>query len=219
MLMVARSPKKPSPDPTTDAARRILREVRKAETAALASARQTIKGEVEDAGTGFTIIKLSASPIRRLLERGRIGAEELRAAEEIVLAFQSMTSALWVRPQTLERRDRSYHGNYEPAAVVDAMARYKAFAAHWSTQARHGCPLLAILIEAIVDERGLREIEADRRLRNGRASQIVVGGLRDYAARSGWVTGGIATSWFEQAAGLFSSTALRLAVHRGKVEA
>jgi hypothetical protein len=38
-------------------------------------------------GTGATILKLQAPPVARLLDKGRIGTEELRAADEIAIAF------------------------------------------------------------------------------------------------------------------------------------
>jgi hypothetical protein len=38
-------------------------------------------------GTGATILKLSPPPLARLLDKGRIGTEEVRAADEITIAF------------------------------------------------------------------------------------------------------------------------------------
>jgi hypothetical protein len=38
-------------------------------------------------GTGATVLKLQAPPVARLLDKGRIGTEEVRAADDIAAAF------------------------------------------------------------------------------------------------------------------------------------
>lgn len=160
-----------------DVASRLLRAVRKAE--------RTAGDGAEVGGTGFTIIKRQDSPIIRLLDRSRIGQAELRAGEDIVLTFQAMAGALMLKPLSLERRDPSAHST-EPVAILDATARYKSWARAWSDRAKQSDPTLEIVVAAIVDERPFREIDYDLSLRNGRAADATVAGLRDYAARGGW---------------------------------
>jgi hypothetical protein len=80
-------------------------------------------------GTGATILKLLPPPLARLLDKGRIGTEEVRAADEIAVAFHAQAGALRIKPPSLERRDATYHGG-EPVFVIDAVARYKRWAAH-----------------------------------------------------------------------------------------
>jgi hypothetical protein len=45
-------------------------------------------------GTGATILKLLPAPLARLLDKGRIGTEEVRAADDIALAFHAQAGAL-----------------------------------------------------------------------------------------------------------------------------
>ena len=50
-------------------------------------------------GTGATILKLQAPPVGRLLDKGRIGTEEVRAADDIAVAFRDATpGAATIRP-------------------------------------------------------------------------------------------------------------------------
>jgi hypothetical protein len=43
-------------------------------------------------GTGATVLKLQPPPLARLLDKGRIGTEEMRAADEIAVAFRDATA-------------------------------------------------------------------------------------------------------------------------------
>jgi hypothetical protein len=163
--------------------------------------RKTGEGE-EIGGTGFTVIKLKASPIVRLIDRGRIGGEEMRAAEEIATVFTAISGGLMFKPLTMERQDKGASPP-DPAWLVDAQSRYRLFASHWSTRAKRGDPTLAILIAALIDERPFRHIEQDFNIRNGRAENVVVGALRDYAARSEWCDHKVAAAWLEAASSMF----------------
>jgi hypothetical protein len=150
-------------------------------------------------GTGATILKLSPPPLARLLDKGRIGAEEMRAADEITIAFRAQAGALAIKPPSLERRDASHHG-HEPVFVIDAVARYKRWADHWSARAhRHGDRTLEIVIAAAIDERAFHTIEADLAIRHGVAASVIIAGLRDYAARAGWTDRRTAEAWLEAA--------------------
>jgi hypothetical protein len=149
-------------------------------------------------GTGATILKLLPPPLARLLDKGRIGTEEVRAADEIVVAFHAQAGALRIKPPSLERRDATYHGG-EPVFVIDAIARYKRWAAHWSARAHGGDRTLEIVISAVIDERAFHVIEADLAIRHGLAAGAVISGLRDYAARAGWTDRRTAQAWLEAA--------------------
>lgn len=155
--------------------------------------RQSGNGD-EISGTGFTILKRADTPITRLLTGGKIGPEELRAAEDITTAFHAQAGALFLKPQSLDRRDPS-HGSSEPTRIIDAVTRYARWAGMWSVRASRGDPTLEIVVSAVIDERGFREIEADLGLRNGRAGAAAAAGLRDYAARAGWAQGEAARAW------------------------
>ncbi len=193
---------------TDDLAAKMLRRVRRAEQAALSAARTAVKGEVEDAGTGFTILRRQDSPITRLLDKGRIGPEELHAAEDIATAFAAMAGALMLHPMNLERTDRAA-SPFEPARTTDAVTRYKRWAAVWSARSRRGDPTLEIVIAAVIDERALRAIEGGLGIRNGRAAEALGAALRDYAARAGWASGACAQRWLVGDVGVFKLRRLR----------
>lgn len=174
--------------------------------------------------TGFTLLKMRASPLARLIDSKaridghQVGPEELAAAQDIATAFQAIAGALMIRPQTLERVDRSHRG-FEPMAVTDAKARYKAWADHWSVLAKRGDRTLAVVIAVVVDERALSVIEADLGIRHGRARRALVRGLRDYAVRAGWIKGAVAEAWASAADESFSTLHpdLALAIARARV--
>jgi hypothetical protein len=45
-------------------------------------------------GTGATILKFRGAPLARLVDKKRIGTEELRAADDITIAFHAQAGAL-----------------------------------------------------------------------------------------------------------------------------
>lgn len=156
----------------------------------------------EIGGTALTIIKHSRSPLARLVDAGRIGAEELRAADEISRVFAAISGAMMVRAASVERIDRG-GGHGEPAWMADAQARYRAWASYWSARAKRGDPSLKITIAAVIDERPLRSIDHDLRIRNGRAGLVVAAMLRDYAARAWWTDAKTASAWVDAATSRF----------------
>jgi len=173
---------------------RMKRALRKAE-------RRTGDGS-EIGGTGATILKFMAAPLVRLADKKRIGTEEIRAADDIAIAFHAQAGALMIKPPSLEKRDATYHGR-EPVHVIDAVSRYKRWARHWSERARDGDRTLEIVIAAVIDERAFHVIEADIGIRHGVAARVVIAALRDYAARAGWTDRRIGETWIEAAASNF----------------
>lgn len=179
----------------TQSYRRLKRAIRKAERRAGDGA--------EIGGTGATILKFLPAPLVRLVERKRIGTEELRAADDIAVAFHAQAGALMLKSPTLEKRDATYHGR-EPAFIIDAVARYKRWARHWSARARRGDRTLEIVIAAVIDERAFYLIEADIGMRHSLAARVVVAGLRDYAARAAWTDARTRDAWIADAQTLFA---------------
>src|SRR5262249_23312365 len=90
----------------------------------------------EIGGTRATVLRFRAAPLVRLIEKKRIGTEEIRAADEITKTFHAQAGAVMIRSPSLEKRDASYHGR-EPAWIIDAVSRYKRWARHWSQRAQH----------------------------------------------------------------------------------
>lgn len=153
----------------------------------------------EIGGTGFTVLKIGRSPVAWLVDQKKIGQEEVRSADEICEVYLSTFGVTMIRPPTLERHDRS-HGYDGPNWLIDAEARYKRFANFWSGLWKsESNPMLDILIAGVVDERSLRSIEDDHRLKHGRAAKIIAAGLRDYAARAGWVDAKTVILWKSEA--------------------
>jgi hypothetical protein len=179
---------------------RMQRAIRKAER----SAAEGRKGDPKsDPGTGATILRWRAAPLARLIERQRVGAEEVRAADDIATAFHAQAGAVMIKSPTFEKLDATCQDR-EPSRVVDAVSRYKPWAHHWSQRARRGDRTLEIIIAAIIDERAFHVIEADAGIRNGMAARVAIAGLRDYAARAGWIDRLTAEVWIAAAEAMFT---------------
>ena len=73
-------------------------------------------------GTGATILRFRAAPLVRLIEKQRIGTEEVRAADDITTAFHAQAGAVMIKSPSLEKRDATYHGR-ESVWVIDAVSR------------------------------------------------------------------------------------------------
>jgi len=173
---------------------RLKRAVRKAE-------RRSGNGS-EIGGTGATILRFLAAPLVRLIEKKRIGTEEVRAADDIARAFHAQAGALMMKSPSLEKRDAAYYGR-EPVWIIDAVSRYKLWARHWSQRARHGDRTLEIVIGAVIDERAFHAIEADIGIRHGQAARVLIAALRDYAARAGWTDRNTGEVWIKEAEAIF----------------
>lgn len=194
-----------------DPAARVMRAVRKAEI------------NSDNPGTGFTILKMRAKPLTKLADDKRIGQIELQAAAEILVAFSAIASRMMCRGINFDRVDNGggSPNTSWPARIAPAVARYQSFAKVWTQRANdHKDSTLAILIDAIVDERWLRTIANDQGRRVENVEKAIIGGLRDYAARAGWVTGQQGERWKADAAAVFGPARpeLRKAMRRAAVE-
>jgi len=156
----------------------------------------------ETGGTGATMLRFRAAPLARLVEKQRIGAEEVRAADDIATAFHAQAGALMIKSPSLEKRDAAYQSR-EPVRAVDAVARYKPWARYWSQRALLGDRTLEIIIAAVIDERAFHIIEADLGIRHGMAARATIAGLRDYAARAGWTDRNTGDAWIRDAEAIF----------------
>ncbi len=157
-----------------------------------------------DAGATARIVrKLQGSPLAWLASRGRIHEKELRAAEDIMIAFLSPSRALVLRGCPMERPYQD--DNVDTSGTSgDAERRCGAFVQYWSRRAKLGDPTLAIVVAIVVDQRPFSSIEEEIGIRSGQAASAVVAGLRDYAARAGWVDGGLAQQWMDSATAVFA---------------
>ena len=194
-ISAVRKPVRRRPEGDTRTFGRLRRTIRKAE-------RRSGDGR-EIGGTGATVLRFRAAPLVRLIEKKRVGTEEVRAADDITMAFHAQAGAVMIKSPSLEKRDATYHGR-EPTWIIDAVSRYKRWARHWSQRARRGDRTLEIVIAAIIDERAFHSIEADVGVRHGMATRAVVAGLRDYAARAGWTDRNTGEAWIKEAEAIFA---------------
>lgn len=143
--------------------------------------------------------RLSGSPMALLIERGSAKGEEFHAAQEIELAFQAISGALMFKPLSMERTGRGVRQDW-PKQTADAVQQYQAWATHWSARRKsHLDHTLECVVSAVIDQRPIRTIAADLGFDFRKIERAVLGGLRDYAARAGWVDGKIARAWMDAA--------------------
>jgi hypothetical protein len=154
-------------------------------------------------GTGATVLRFRATPLATLIEKKRIGAEEMRAADDMTTAFHAQAGAVMIKSPSLEKLDAAFQGSREPLRVIDAVSRYKPWARFWSQRARLGDRTLEIVVAAVIDERAFHLIEADVGVRHGMASRVTIAGLRDYAARAGWTDRITGEAWIREAEAIF----------------
>lgn len=171
------------------------------------AAHERKSGDGEDIGgtgaTEFRLLQFGRSPISRLYESGNLGNEEMQAVEDISTAFHSLAGGLLIKPQQMERQDKSHNEN-DPARIVSAQKRYQAWARIWSARKPRGCKLLEIVIAAVIDERALNLIERELEIGHGKAKKALIAGLRDYAARAGWADSGLSSKWIATAERVFT---------------
>lgn len=146
--------------------------------------------------------KLRGSPLAWLAARGGIRGEEVRAVDDIALALLEGPPVI---PSRAGRSPDRVH--CDAPGNIEARARYHAFARYWSHRAKLGDPTLAIVIAIVVDHQPFEAVEQETGVPPGRAAVAVVAGLRDYAARAGWVDDRLAQQWITEAAAVFSPDA------------
>lgn len=149
-------------------------------------------------------VRLRGSPMATLIERGSAKGEELAAAQEIELAFTAISGAMMFKPQSLERTDRGVRRDWS-SRTADAVKQYQHWANHWSAR-RKACLdyTLECVIALVIDQRPVRAIGADLGFGHAKIERAVICGLRDYAARAGWVDGKIAAQWMDAAEETFA---------------
>jgi len=191
---------------------RMLREVRKAEVlqheANLRRLRaHEVSGPVQDAGTGFTIVKLKRHqpPLATLTDGKKISALELQAAAQIELAALSVHSGGILRAVDLQRVDHGRQGdNPWPAHVAHAVRNYQSWQRHWSAEwSRTRNPMLEIIWSAVIDVRPISVIAEEIGYGRHLTTRGIIAGLRHYAAWSNMITGTQADRWKLEAQHVF----------------
>ena len=77
-------------------------------------------------------VRLRGSPIARLVDSGRIGGDELRAAQDIESAFMAISGGLFMKPLNMERVDGGRGNPDWPHALAKIVGQYQDWANFWS---------------------------------------------------------------------------------------
>lgn len=127
--------------------------------------------------------------IEALLNKGRIGGYELRAAEEIMSVYTYTTSSLTPKVMRYEPRgDKGYSDN-DPFWYRDAyVSRYRS----WANRNRDQ---FTLVVAIIIDGYGLRWLDCMCGKANGSMTFHFIDALRGYALAAGWVDANTADDW------------------------
>lgn len=161
-----------------------LRAARKADQAARA------ERDMAGAATPETVRKLRRDVIQCLHDAGKLGDEQLRAAQEILSVYHAVTAGLWPKAQTYTRQSRGADVADWPASLRRAWAeRYKPWVAEAERMmVKPGLTLSALVIDMVVDNMGPKQIERHRRMDNRRVVRLIQAGLHRYAEMAGWLS-------------------------------
>lgn len=144
-------------------------------------------------------LKLKGSPMALLIEKASAKGEELQAAQDIEQAWFALAGALMFKPLTMEKTSPSRKPDWSPR-ICQSVEQYQAWANHWSVRRKtHLDHTLECVISAVIDQRPIRTIAGDLGFDFRKIERAVLGGLRDYAARAGWVDGKLARAWMDAA--------------------
>jgi hypothetical protein len=158
-------------------------------------------------GKSLLELRLSGGPMAVLINGHQIGGEEMMAIMDIEIAFMALSGAMMIKPVSLELKSAGQKAEWS-SKTSDAVEGYIAWANFWSGRKTYGDRTMEIVTRSVVAGHSFRVIEQDIGIRNGQGPKIAVRGLRDYAARAGWVTRRTATQWMEEALTSFNGTPL-----------
>jgi hypothetical protein len=139
--------------------------------------------------TPQTLRKLERPVIDRLLQRGQLGDEQHRAAEEIARVWIAITSYLFPRVSDPSRsRSRGSASDWPPALVIAYKERYSAWRDEAAAvQIGHRRSLADLVFMLVVDNYGPRQIERMWGMDHRRVLHLVRNSLWRYAELAGWI--------------------------------
>lgn len=148
--------------------------------------------------TPETARKLRRDLIEHLHAKGRLRAEHVRAAEEIRRIWQAFSRGLGpsaVNPEAFAGGGRSLRLRSPVDWLSDHeeivwRKRYRPWAAETGAMPSGGViriSRLQIVVDLVVDNAGLRQVDAWYRMRNGSAFEHLRSALHRYAELAGWV--------------------------------
>src|SRR5258707_335335 len=123
-----------------------------------------------------------------------------------------------IKPVSLELKSAGKKGDWS-RMTEDSVQNYVAWANFWAARKTYGDHTSEIVVRAVVHQHSFRTIAQDVSKDRETCARIAVRGLRDYAARAGWVSHRIAHQWMEDALKSFRGRPvgeLRLAIARAK---
>ena len=171
---------------------------------------------------GKTLLELrkASGPMEALIMNHDIAGEEMMAIMDIEMAMMALSGAGMIKPVSLELKSSGKKGEWSKV-TADAVENYVGLG---ELLVGAGKPTATIRRRSwsVLSSTGhaFRVIERDVGIGTGRGAVICVRGLRDYAARSGWVARGIAAKWMDDALTSFKHarplTELDLAIARAK---
>jgi len=126
--------------------------------------------------------------VEALLNKGRIGGYELRAADEIVSVYTYLTSPLTPKIMRYAPREDKGHSEYDPAWYVDALRRYTPFANADAVRFK-------MLVQVLIDGFSFRTIAGPKTQARMNTTAMFVSALREYATNAGWVDAGTLDDW------------------------
>jgi len=148
-------------------------------------AKRAPKADAVDSGTEQTRKRLRPDPVDEMAavwrRQGRRDAGELEdAAREIRRIYTALVAGLMPRAVDMN----GVRGAASPMPEWIAIATRDRYAP-WRRQM--GASRLSLVIDWLVDEVPLRQIDRDRRQRNGWAADVVLEALTRYAEIAGWL--------------------------------
>lgn len=158
-----------------------------------------INAYLGDRENALAELKLRGSPMALLIEKASAKGEELMAAQEIETAWFAISGALMFKPLNMERVGGGRRPDWSPK-TCQAVEQYQIWANHWSIRKKsHLDHTLECVIAAVIDQRPIRAIAEDLGFGHSKIERAVLAGLRDYAARAGWVDNALARKWIAEA--------------------
>lgn len=171
-----------------------------------------IVSEADDATarpTPETVNKFNIPTVDRLVAKHKIGAEEMRAIQEIDAVYMKLSVGLKMKGPSMDRVDGGKGG--EPIRLIDAYyLRYKPWAKEWSMRRnKYGDVSLEIVFDILFSNVNGGDIDAKFGWRKGKAVDIFVAAVRDYAAMAGWADPATGARWQTEARAAFPQSRLR----------
>lgn len=140
-----------------------------------------------DKGTPHTRRHMRKSSFERLCDSRCVTGGMLQAAQEIERVYLAICGSVVVRAQSLGSVGRGAPRPMSDHVALAHARHYRPWAdALASIRNRGGWPMLEIVVDVVIDGRQLRDVEKDKRLRNGAAKTALCWALLKYAVMARW---------------------------------